>query len=149
MRERTLWDGAGAVLVDTSAWIAAKRISAARELLTTAVERGDVAWCWPVRYELSLDARDARQLAAVDRTFEGLREIAVDRSVQRGVLSTMRELARDGSHGSHRFPLPDLTVAVAAQRAGLSVLHFDRHFERLRAVLGVDTRWIADPSLGS
>ncbi len=146
MRERSLWDGDGAVLVDTSAWVAATRISAGRALLSAAVERGDVAWCWPVRYELSLDARDARQLAAVDQAFEGLREIAVDRSVQRGVLATMRELARDGSHGAHRLPLRDLTVAVAAQRAGLSVLHFDRHFERLGEVLAIDTPWIAPPA---
>ena len=100
------WDGNGIVLVDTSAWIAAKRLSAAGELLASAVERGEVAWCWPVRYELSVDARDARQLAAVDRTFEGLREIAVDLSVQRGVLSTIASLPATGrtAHTGSRSP---------------------------------------------
>ncbi len=140
-----LWDGHGAVLVDTSAWMLARRAPDARELLFAAVERGDVAWCWPVRYELIVDARGPDGIAAVDRALEGLREVAVDRAVQRGVLSAMRELAGSGSHGAHRLPLTDLTVAVAAQRSGLDVLHYDRHFERLGELLGVRTLWIAEP----
>jgi hypothetical protein len=35
---------------------------------------------------------------------------------------------------------------VAAQRAGLDVLHYDRHFERLGELLGVRMLWIAEPS---
>jgi predicted nucleic acid-binding protein len=122
------------------------RVPEARERLTRAVARGDVAWCWPVRYELMVDARDGDGIATVDRTLEGLREIAVDRAVQRGVFALMRELADSGSHGAHRFPLTDLVVAVAAQLSGLDVLHFDRHFERLGELLGIRTPWLADPS---
>jgi len=142
-----VWDGRRAVLVDTSAWMLARRVPQARELLLAAIDCGDVAWCWPVRYELIVDARGPEGVAAVDRTLEGLREIAVDRTVQRGVLSAMRELASSGSHGAHRLPLTDLTVAVAAQISGLDVLHFDRHFERLGALLGVGTPWIAESSV--
>jgi hypothetical protein len=54
-----LWDGGGPVLADTSAWMLARRVPHARELLLAAVERGDIAWCWPVRYELIIDARTA------------------------------------------------------------------------------------------
>jgi predicted nucleic acid-binding protein len=43
-------------------------------------------------------------------------------------------------------PLADLTVAVAAQASGIDVLHFDRHFERLGELIGVETKWIAAPS---
>jgi len=82
-------------------------------------------------------ARDANTIAVLDRTLEPLREIPVDRSVQRSVLSTMRELARDGSHGAHRLPLADLTVAVAAQCSAVDVLHFDRHLQHLGELLGV------------
>jgi predicted nucleic acid-binding protein len=140
------WDGRGAVLADTSAWMLARRIPRARELLFAAAERGDIAWCWPVRYELTFDAPSPERIAAVDRTLAGMREIAVDRAVQRGVLSAMRELADEGSHGAHRLPLADLTVAVAAQTSGLDVLHYDHHFERLGDLLGVRTVWIDDPS---
>jgi predicted nucleic acid-binding protein len=141
-----LWDGEGPVVADTSAWMAARRYPRAQVLLLAALERGEVAWCWPVRYELVLDARGVEAIAAVDRLLEGLRELAVDRAVQRGVLSAMRELADHGSHGAHRLPLTDLTVAVAAQHAGMDVLHHDRHFERLGELLGVRTHWIAEPA---
>ncbi len=141
-----LWDGRGAVLADTSAWMLARRVPRARELLFAAAERGELAWCWPVRYELTFDAPTPERIAAVDRTLVSLREIAVDRAVQRDVLSAMRELADVGSHGAHRLPLTDLTVAVAAQASGLTALHYDHHFERLGELLGVRTLWIDNPS---
>jgi predicted nucleic acid-binding protein len=140
-----LWDGQGAVLADTSAWMLARRVPQARELLFAAAERCDIVWCWPVRYELSFDAPSPERIAAVDRTLAGLREIAVDRAIQRGVLSAMHDLADVGSHGAHRLPLTDLTVAVAAQASGLDVLHYDHHFERLGELLGVRMLWIAEP----
>jgi predicted nucleic acid-binding protein len=141
-----VWDRKGPVLADTSAWMLARRDPRARESLLAAIGRGDVAWCWPVRYELTVDARGPDGISAVDQTLEALREIVVDRSVQRGVLAAMRELADSGSHGAHRLPLTDLTVAVAAQHSGLDVLHHDRHFERLGELLGVRVQWIAEPS---
>jgi hypothetical protein len=140
-----VWGGQDSVLADTSAWMHARRDPRAHELLLAAIGRGELAWCWPVRYELTIDARGAEGIGAVDRTFEGLREVAVDRTVQRAVLSAMRELAEGGSHGAHRLPLTDLTVAAAAQVSGLDVLHYDHHFERLGELLGVKTMWIAEP----
>lgn len=140
------WDGSGPVLADTSAWMQARRDPGSRELLLSAIGRGDVCWCWPVRYELMVDARGPEGIAAVERTLDSLREVPVDRSVQRAVLATMRELAGAGSHGAHRFPLTDLAVAAAAQGAGVGVLHFDQHLERLGDHLGVGVHWIADPS---
>ena len=141
-----LWDGTGPVLADTSAWMQARRDPKARSLLLGAVERGDACWCWPVRYELMVDARGPEGIAAVEHTLEGLREIPVDRGVQRAALATMRELAAGGSHGAHRYPLTDLTVAAAAQDAGIGILHFDQHLERLGDHLEVGAHWIAEPS---
>jgi predicted nucleic acid-binding protein len=141
-----LWDGTGPVLADTSAWMQARRDPMARSLLLGGVERGEVCWCWPVRYELMVDARGPEGIAAVERTLEGLREIPVDRKVQRAVSATMRELATAGSHGAHRYPLTDLVVAAAAQDAGVGILHFDQHLDRLGAHLGVGAHWLAGPS---
>jgi predicted nucleic acid-binding protein len=141
-----VWDGTGPVLADTSAWMQSRKDAKARNLLLAAIERGEVRWCWPVRYELTVDARGSDGIAAVERTLDGLREVPLDRSVQRAVLTTMRELAADGSHGAHRFPLTDLTVAAAAQHASIGILHFDRHLERLADHLDTESHWIAKPS---
>jgi predicted nucleic acid-binding protein len=140
-----VWNGGGPVLADTSAWMQARRDARARELLLEASERGDVRWCWPVRYELMVDARGPDGIAAVERTLGSFREVPVDRSVQRAVLATMRELAANGPHGAHRFPLTDLAVAAAAQHAGIDILHFDQHLERLGEHLRVKSHWISDP----
>lgn len=144
-----LWNGAGPVLVDTSAWMQARRDSGARGRLLDGIARGDVCWCWPVRYELMVDARGSEGIATVERTLEGLREIPLDRSVQRTALATMRELAASGSHGAHRYPLTDLAVAAAAHYSAIGILHFDQHLERLGEHLGVEASWISDPSSGS
>jgi predicted nucleic acid-binding protein len=141
-----VWDGVGPVLADTSAWMQARRDSSARNLLLGAIERGDVHWCWPVRYELMIDARGQADVAAVERSLEGLREIPVDRTVQRTLFAAMREIAAKGAHGSHRFPLTDLAVAASAQVAGVEILHFDRHFQRLSAHFGVAAYWISPPT---
>jgi hypothetical protein len=92
---------------------------------------------------LTFGAPSLERIAAVDRTLAGLREIAVDRAVRRGVLSAMRELADGGSHGAH--PCLWLT-SLSAQTSGLDVLHYDHHFKRLGDLLGVHTVWIVDPS---
>lgn len=139
------WDGTGPVLADTSAWMHARRDHKARDLLLAAIDRGDACWCWPVRYELMVDARGLEGITAIERTLEGLREIPVDRGVQRTVMAAMRELASAGSHGAHRYPLTDLAVAAAAQSAGIGILHFDQHLEHLGDHLGVDAHWISQP----
>lgn len=141
-----LWDGTGPVLADTSAWMQARRDRRTHDLLLSAIERGDVSWCWPVRYELMVDARGPEGIAAVERLLESLREIPVDRRAQRAALATVSELAAAGSHGAHRYPLTDLVVAVAAQEAGIDILHFDQHLERLGDHLGIGSHWISDPS---
>jgi len=141
-----VWDGIGPVLADTSAWMQSRKDAEARKLLLAAIERGDIRWCWPVRYELMVDARGPDGIAAVERTLDGLREVPVDRSVQRAVLATMREIAAGGSHGAHRFLLTDLTVAAAAQHAGIGILHFDQHLERLGDHLNAESHWISDRS---
>jgi predicted nucleic acid-binding protein len=123
----------------------ARRDPQAKALLLGAAERGDACWCWPVRYELMIDARGSEGIAAVERTLEGLREIPVNRKVQRAVLATMRELAATSSHGAHRYPLTDLAVAAAAQDAAIGILHFDQHLEHLGDHLDVDAHWIAEP----
>src|SRR5260221_14048676 len=109
-----LWDGTGPVLADTSAWMQARRDGRARDLLLSAIERGDVLWCWPVRYELMVDARGPEGIAAVERTLESLREVPVDRRVQRAALATMRDLPGAASDRSTLFPFTRFPVCPPA-----------------------------------
>jgi len=55
-----------------------------------------------------------------------------------------RDLASDGP-GQHRVPLADALIAAAAQDAGVEVLHYDHHYDRLAQVLNFESVWIASP----
>jgi len=43
----------------------ARRDASARDLPLVAIERNEVRWCWPVRYELMVDARGSDGIAAI------------------------------------------------------------------------------------
>jgi predicted nucleic acid-binding protein len=45
--------------------------------------------------------------------------------------------------GQHRAAsIPDLLVAAAAERAGLTVLHYDADFDMIATVTGQPTEWV-------
>lgn len=39
--------------------------------------------------------------------------------------------------------MADVLIAACAQEAGISVLRYDAHFDRLAEVMGFESRWIA------
>jgi predicted nucleic acid-binding protein len=39
-------------------------------------------------------------------------------------------------------PLPDLLVAACAERAGLTVLHYDADYDRIAKLTGQRVQWI-------
>jgi hypothetical protein len=52
----------------------------------------------------------------------------------------LEALARRGQHRA--VGLPDLLIAAVAERAGLTVLHYDADYDLVAAVTGQPTRWI-------
>jgi predicted nucleic acid-binding protein len=38
---------------------------------------------------------------------------------------------------------PDLLIAAAAEATGVAVLHYDEDYERIAAITGQPTRWLA------
>ena len=53
----------------------------------------------------------------------------------------MRDLVAHGER-HHRVPLPDLILAATAASAGIGILHYDRHFDRLAEVLNFRSQWV-------
>jgi predicted nucleic acid-binding protein len=128
-------------IADSSAWNRVNHPAVAGEW-SSALRDGRVLICWPVRFELLFSATNAADFRAVERRLSALRDVPVTASVQRAALGALRELA-ERAPGYHRVPLPDLLVAAAAQEAGVGVLHYDRHFDRLAEVLSFDSHWLA------
>ena len=55
-------------------------------------------------------------------------------------LEVQASLAEMSQHRS--VSLPDLIVAACAEENGLTVLHYDGDYERIRSVTGQPTRWV-------
>lgn len=52
--------------------------------------------------------------------------------------------AKLAARSQHRaVPLPDLIIAACAEQAGLTVLHYDADYDRIAALTGQPTQWVA------
>ncbi len=135
---------AGAVLIaDTSARVRT-HLASLRKEWEAAVKADQIVTCSIVTMELLFAARDSDDVAQVEKVQATLRQAPVSASVQRAAIGAVRELAQQGA-GAHRVPPPDILIAAAAQEAGIGVLHYDRHYDRLAGVLAFDSVWIAPP----
>lgn len=130
--------GAGAALVfDTSAWNRRTdpRVLARWELTRDA---GLLVVCPVVALELLAAARDEEAFRGLDRTLGALLQAPVTRGVCERALGASRELA-----GDRRLPAADYLIAAAAAERGFAMLHYDRHFEPLCRVLGIESVMLA------
>ncbi len=130
--------GSGVSLVfDTSAWNRQRHptVTARWQATLTA---GLLAACPMVTLELLAGARDEDAFRDLDRALSAMPQAPVTRAVCERAISASRELA-----GERRLPAADYLIAAAAAERGFGVLHYDRHFEPLCRVLGINSVPIA------
>jgi predicted nucleic acid-binding protein len=134
----------GAILIaDTSARMRTTA-SGVRERWLAAVAADQIRTCTIVTLEMSYSGRDEAGVAEIHEIDANLRQVPMTASVQSAAVAAVRELSKRGA-GAHRIPPPDILIAAAAQEAGVGVLHYDRHYDRLAEVLNFDSVWIAPP----
>lgn len=132
--------GSGTALVfDTSAWNRRTTPQVIRRWATTR-DAGLLAVCPVVALELLAAARDEQAFQGLDHALQALPSAPVTRAAGDRALGASREL-RD----ERRLPAADYMIAAAAAERGFAVLHYDRHFDPLCRVLGVESVWIAEP----
>jgi predicted nucleic acid-binding protein len=132
--------GGSVLIADTSAWARASH-PLVREPWAGALRGGQIATCSIVTLELLFSARDVRELAALEAEQALLRDVPVSVSAQRAAIGALRDLAAEGP-GQHRVPIADALIAAAAQEAGIDVLHYDHHYDRLAKILNFSSVWI-------
>jgi predicted nucleic acid-binding protein len=113
-------------------------------LWAVALRGRQIATCSIVTLELLYSARDAQELTIIEAEQALLRDVPVAASAQRAAIGALRDLASEGP-GQHRVPLADALIAAAAQDAGVDVLHYDHHYDRLAQVLHFTSVWVAPP----
>jgi predicted nucleic acid-binding protein len=111
------------LLVDKSAYVRG-RIDAA--------EDDDLCVCAVTRLELLYSARSRADYRALEDDLALFRQLRMDAETFAIALGAQRELA---ATARHRVPIPDVLIASCAQQHGADVVHVDRHYDSLAAVL--------------
>lgn len=133
-------------LADTSAWAHGRRSGAPealRESFGRRLVTGQIATCGPVMWELLHSASNGKKYKALREDLAALDQAPFDDSDWGRALDICQALAEKGG-SLHRAPsMPDAMIAVAAERAGLTVLHYDKDFDLIAGVTGQPSEWIA------
>jgi predicted nucleic acid-binding protein len=114
------------------------QVSAVLEPLILA---GEVATCSLIELEVLYSARSypdlTRTLATRSRAFPlvHMAQRDFDRAIE-----VMSELARQGLHRA--VGIPDLLIAAAAEREGLTLIHYDRDYDHVAAVTDQPMQWV-------
>lgn len=110
--------------------------------LTPLISDGALATCGVVELEVLYSARNERDLVET----RARRSIAYERIAMAETdfvraEDVMAELAKSGHHRA--VSLPDLLIAAMAERAGLTVLHYDADYDVIGEVTGQPMEWVA------
>jgi len=109
--------------------------------LRPLIEAGEIATCGIVALEVLWSARSPQDLR--DTRQELQRSLSwvptTDADFQRA-LDVMQMLTDAGRHRDAR--IPDLVLAAVAERAGLTVLHYDHDFDAIASLTGQPMEWI-------
>lgn len=126
-------------LIDTSALQRSHQPAVSEVLAGLAVRRAG-GLTSPVLFEIGYSARSADHRLAVLDALSAFPAIDTVEADQRRALEVQHLLASTGRHRG--LSLVDALVAAAAERTGLSVLHYDRDFERIAEVTGQRQEWV-------
>ena len=127
-------------LVDTSALTRRRTRSEVREALEPMLLGREVATCGVVDLEILYSARSQADYQAISRALQGMPRAPLGSDCAERALEVQAMLA---AHSQHRaVTVPDLLVAACAERADLTVLHYDADFERIAKLTGQPTRWV-------
>lgn len=129
-------------LADTSVW-ARKAHPLLRDWFGAAVEAGEIAACDMIALELLHSARNPAEFALIEDGLRGMPWVEPDV----GDWSRAREVYRElGSHAGmmqRSVKHPDLLIAAAAERAGLTLVHYDADYDAIAEITRQAVRWAA------
>ena len=138
----------GPALFDTGVWTWARdrRFPHLAEWFNAEVEAGRVLVCDLVVLELTRLAPNEDRARGVAERLDAFESLPMPGQLWGRAREVQLRLAPDGDH--RRVPPADLLLAVAAEEAGVPLVHYDRDYERVANVTDLQHRWmVADGSL--
>ncbi len=131
-------------LADTSAWVWTRAVGGQlRAELDEAVIAGEIATCAIVKLELLYSARSPGEFTTLRAELDELPDCSIGTEQIQRALEVYGQLASQGGLHQRSVRQPDLLIATAAEAAGVPVLHYDEDYDRITAITGQPTDWLA------
>lgn len=127
-------------LADKSALARRQTRAEVREALDPLLLEGAIATCGIIDLEMLYSATSPATYSALADALRGMPRAPLDETVVGRALEVQAKLAKRSQHRA--VPLPDLLVAACAERAGLTVLHYDADYERIAKLTGQRAQWV-------
>ena len=130
------------LLADTSAWhYSGSPWVAARWRRELGQDR--IATTAPVRLEVLFSTQSAGDYDRTAGRLDAVRQMPCGDNAWARALDVQRQLAHGKALHHRSVKLPDLLVAAVAELEGAIVWHYDEDFDRIAAVTGQPTEWVA------
>ena len=129
-------------LADKSALARANHVAVATRLSPLLVA-GDVATCSVIDLEILYSARSHAEIARLRVERAAFPQLLIEQADFDRAIDVLEGLARTGRHRA--AGIPDLIIAAVAERAGLTVLHYDKDFDVIAAFTKQRVDWIVAP----
>ncbi|HEU5128720.1 MAG TPA: PIN domain nuclease [Glycomyces sp.] len=129
-------------LADTSV-LARLRKPAVAEVLVPLIDRGLVAICGVVQMEIMVGARNPNHRDDVREWLLGFERLPITDDIVSRAEDVQSALVETSGHRTVK--LPDLLIAATAERHRVTVLHYDKDYERIAEVTGQSTEWVVPP----
>jgi predicted nucleic acid-binding protein len=128
--------------VDTSAWH-----RSGHPMVTarwrTLLDSDELGLCDQVRLEILYSARSAADYDALVEELDGLIPIPISGGTFPRALEVQQALAHVGGLHHRSVKIADLVIAAAAEAVEATVWHYDEDFDRIAALTGQPTEWVA------
>ncbi|WP_422745782.1 PIN domain nuclease [Micromonospora sp. WMMD754] len=128
-------------LADTSVYVLQARHPVVRKRFETLLAEGRLAACQMTSLEYLNNAPNPEGYEILWQALRGQRWLDVTAEAMDRAMSVHRMLAADSQH--RNFRLPDLVIAATAELHGAVVLHYDADYDRIAALTGQPTEWVA------
>lgn len=129
-------------LADTSVW-ARKNHPALRAWFAGAVTAGEILLCDMVALELLHSASTPDLYRALEADLAGMPWVRMDQREWERARHVYGVLAAQGRAWHRSVKHADLLIAAAAERAGITLVHYDHDYDAIVAVTGQPARWVA------
>lgn len=129
-------------LADTSVW-ARKSRPAVEPWFTVRVEAGEIAMCDAVAMEILHSPRNGTEFGQIEKALLAMPWIAIEAADWARARSVYRALAMNAGGYQRSVQHATLLIAAAAERAGVTLVHYDSDYDVIGGITGQPMRWAA------